>query len=91
MGVQALSRATPKDTGLASISWDYIVINEGGRVGIEWYNTNVENGISVVLLIQYGHATRGGSYIPGRDFINPAIQPVFDKIEEDIRKKVKSG
>lgn len=88
LGVFALSKATPVSSSLTSNSWAYRII-KGKRYGIEWYNTNAENGVSVAVLIQYGHATRSGGYIQGIDYINPSIKPVFDKILEDFRKKVK--
>jgi hypothetical protein len=90
MGVEALSKATPVDTSLTANSWKYR-IRKGKRPGIEWYNTNEVNGTPVVILIQYGHATGNGAYIAGRDFINPAIKPIFDKIADDVWKKVRNG
>lgn len=86
-GVEALSRATPVDTGKTAMSWNYRVIR-GRRPGIEWFNTNTENGTSVAILIQYGHGTGTGGYVQGRDFINPAIRPIFDRIADDVWKKV---
>lgn len=86
MGVDVLSRATPVDTGLSSLSWDYRIIKN--PPGIEWHNTNTVNGTPVVILIQYGHGTGTGGYVAGRDFINPAIKPVFDQIVNDIWKVV---
>jgi hypothetical protein len=90
MGVEALSRATPLDSSLTANSWNYRII-KGKRPGIEWYNTNVVNGTPVVILLQYGHATGTGGYVSGRDFINPAIKPIFDKIANDVWKKVRYG
>lgn len=87
-GVVALAGATPVDTGLAAGSWSYRIVSSGGGVTIEWYNTDIEGGATVVLLIQYGHGTGTGGYVQGRDFINPAIRPVFDAIEADIMKEV---
>ncbi len=90
-GVAALSSATPRDTGLTADSWQYRVIRDGERPGIEWYNTNVAaNGTPVAILIQYGHGTRNGGYIQGRDFINPAIAPIFAEIIQDYWKEVTS-
>lgn len=88
LGVQALSRATPVDSRLTAGSWEYRIVNERNGPRIEWYNTNEINGTSVVILIQYGHGTGSGGYVQGRDFINPAIQPLFDKFAADIWKKV---
>lgn len=88
-GVAALSKATPVETSLTANSWEYRVI-KGKRPGIEWYNTNVVNGTSVAILIQYGHGTGTGGYVQGRNYINPAIRPIFDQIVANVRKKVKS-
>ncbi len=90
LGVEALSKATPIDSSLTANSWKYR-IRKGRRPGIEWYNTNEINGIPVAILIQYGHATGTGGWVAGRDFINPAIQPIFDKIADDVWKKVRYG
>lgn len=87
MGVEALSKATPVASSLTANSWEYRII-KGKRPGIEWYNTNVVNGTPVAILIQYGHGTGTGGYVQGRDFINPAMQPVFDRIAADVWKKV---
>lgn len=88
-GSWALSRATPVDTGESAQSWDYEVVEEPKRVySIIWTNNNVVDGVPVVILLQYGHATGTGGYIHGRDFINPAIMPVFDRIAADVWKVV---
>jgi hypothetical protein len=88
MGVDALSSATPIDTALAANSWGYELTEDGN--GISWYNTNVEDGRMVVILIQYGHGTGTGGFVAGRDFINPAIQPVFDQIVADVWRQVRA-
>lgn len=90
-GVDALSSATPVETGLLSTSWDYYIIDKVGKKGIVWTNTNIENGIPVAILIQYGHATKDGGLVEGLDYINPAIQPVFDKIVTTVWKEVNSA
>lgn len=92
MGVDALEAATPKDSGISAGSWRYRVIRNHRWPGIEWYNVNEagHTGVPIVILIQYGHATRGGTYVQGRDFINPAMRPVFEKIQTELRKKVNS-
>lgn len=92
MGVVALNAATPRNSGLSAGSWQYRVIRNHRWPGIEWYNTNPagESGVPVVILIQYGHATRDGGYIQGRDFINPAMKPVFENIRQELWKKVRS-
>lgn len=88
IGVDALSDATPKRTGKTAASWSYKII-KGHKPGIAWYNDNEDaGGTPIVILIQYGHGTGTGGYVQGRDFINPAIMPVFDKIAEDIWKEV---
>lgn len=91
-GVRALAAATPEDTGLSATSWGYRIKRRRKGWMIEWYNRDrTPGGTPIVILIQYGHATGNGAYIPGRDFINPAIRPVFDKIANDIWKKVRNG
>lgn len=87
-GVDALSRATPIDTSKAANSWGYTVSKSRGRVSISWFNTNVEGGVNVAVILQYGHGTGTGGYVKGRDYINPAIRPVFDKILEDVWRQV---
>lgn len=87
IGVDALASATPIDSGLTAHSWGFNII-EGIHPGIEWFNDNTVNGTPVAILIQYGHGTGTGGYVQGRDFINPAIQPIFDKIADDVWKKV---
>lgn len=89
IGVDALSNATPIDSKLTANSWKYRIIKDKKGPGIEWYNTNEVNGTPVAILIQYGHATGTGGYVHGRDFINPAIQPIFDKIADEFWKKVR--
>jgi hypothetical protein len=90
-GVNALASATPIETGLAAHSWAYRVSSSGGNYTIEWYNADVENGFNVILALQYGHGTGTGGWVPGRDFINPAIRPVFDRIAERVWKAVTSA
>lgn len=87
-GVNALSNATPVDTRLAASSWGYTIKNGAGQTSIAWTNDDIENGISVIILLQYGHGTGTGGYVAGRDFINPAIRPIFDEIAEEVWKRV---
>ena len=89
-GVEALAKATPEDSGLTADSWGYKVIKSKSKPGIEWYNTNVNDGVPVAILIQYGHGTGTGAYIQGIDYINPAIRPIFEQIVEDIWRQVKA-
>lgn len=83
MGVEALSKATPVDTGKTAASWGYDIVRKNGRVSIEWYNTNVVKHVNIAIILQYGHATRNGYYVQGIDYINPALRPVFDQIAND--------
>ncbi len=88
IGVDALSMSTPVDSRLTANSWGYRVIKDRERPGIEWYNTNVVDNIHVAILIQYGHATGTGGYVAGRDYINPAMRPIFDQIADDVWREV---
>jgi len=88
-GIIALSTATPKDTGITANSWDYIIKLKDHGYSISWTNSNTVNGIPIVILLQYGHGTGTGGYVEGRDFINPAIKPVMDKIADDIFEEVR--
>jgi len=90
-GVEALSSATPADSGLAAASWGYEIARSRTSWSIIWTNTNVENGFSVVIGLQYGHGTGTGGWVQGRDFINPAIQPVMDRIAADVWREVTSA
>lgn len=87
-GVSALASATPVDTGLTASSWQYSINREKDSVSISFENTNINNGVSIAILLQYGHGTRNGGYVQGRDYINPAIQPLFDRIAEEAWKEV---
>lgn len=87
-GVAALSSATPKDTGLTASSWSYEVVQNKQSISIEFHNTNIQNGIPIAIILQYGHATKNGGWIEGRDYINPAIQPIFDEIVTEAWKEV---
>ena len=87
-GVQALSSATPRDTGLTATSWIYSIERTSNRVSITFNNTNIQNGVPIAIILQYGHGTRNGGYVQGRDYINPAIQPIFDKLAKDAWEEV---
>lgn len=88
MGVDALASATPVASGLTAQSWNYRVVNGKGKKGLVWYNTNTNDGANIAILIQYGHGTGTGGYVAGYDYINPAIRPIFDKLADDIWRKV---
>lgn len=87
-GVAALTAATPKDTGLTSGSWSYKIIESGDGLSIEFHNSNMNQGVSIAVLIRYGHGTRNGGYVPANDFITPALKPIFDKISTAAGKAV---
>lgn len=84
MGIEALSSATPIDTGLTAESWYYETKITKGGLNLSFRNSNVVDGVPIAIIIQYGHATRNGGYVKGRDYINPAIQPIFDQIAKDM-------
>lgn len=90
-GVDALSSATPYDSGLTADSWSYEISRNGRGVSISWLNTNINNGVNIAVILQYGHGTGTGGYVQGRNYINPAIQPIMDEIAEDVWKEVKSN
>jgi hypothetical protein len=90
-GVNALAKATPQESGLASNSWDYVIERSGKAVTIKWTNTDVENGFPVAIMLQLGYGTGTGGYVQGRDYINPAMKPIFDKISADVWKAVTSA
>jgi hypothetical protein len=90
-GVNALSNATPTRTGQTAGSWTYTVEKKRGLYSIVWHNTHVVDGRPIAILLQYGHATGTGGYVQGRDYINPAIQPIFDQIAADVWKVVTSS
>lgn len=90
-GVAALALATPVETGLAAHSWSYRITGGRGNWELAWLNGDIENGFNVVIALQYGHGTGTGGWVPGRDFINPAIRPIFDQVAERFWKAVTSA
>lgn len=90
-GVEALASATPKDTGNTAGQWSYKVERSGASCKITWINSNVNQGVNIAIILQYGHGTGTGGYVEGRDYINPAIKPIFDQIADDVWKEVTSG
>lgn len=90
-GVEALSTATPFDSGKTAESWDYVIENKNGKTRIDFINTNINKGVNIAIILQYGHGTGTGGYVEGRDYINPAIRPVFDEIAEDLWREVTSA
>ncbi len=89
-GVDALRSVTPVETGRAQGEWFYRVIKTGSGWDLEWHNSDVESGFPVALRLQLGYATGTGGYVQGRDYINPAIRPIFDKIGQEAQKAVTS-
>lgn len=87
-GVEALRSNTPVDSGVTADSWGYEIVTTRKGFSINWTNSKVVDGVPVVILLQYGHATRSGSFVEGRDFINPAMKPIFDNIAESLWKEV---
>lgn len=90
-GVKALSEATPVDSGLTAQSWTYEIERTKDKTTISWLNTNVNNNVVIAVILQYGHGTGTGGYVQGRDYINPAMRPVFDKIAEQAWREVVSS
>lgn len=90
-GVRALSSATPEDSGLTASSWRYETDVSRGSFSIAWYNDNTTStGTPVAILLQYGHGTGTGGYVQGRDYINPAIEPIFNRIADAVWQEVKA-
>lgn len=89
LGVEALAAATPVDTGKTASSWEYAIKKTKDRYDISWSNTNVNNGVPIAMVIQYGHVTKNGFYVPGLDYINPALQPIYNDLIRVITEEVR--
>lgn len=89
-GVDALSKATPVDTGKTANSWMYDITKDREGTTISWFNTNEVDGVNIAAILQYGHGTGAGVYVQGRDYINPAMKPVLDEAVEGAWKGVVS-
>ena len=90
-GVQALSESTPIDSGETARSWGYIIEHESdGQVSIAWTNSHFNKGVQIAIILQYGHGTGSGGYFKGRDYSNPTMRPVFDRIAEEAWKEINS-
>lgn len=87
-GVDALAAATPKDTGETAASWSYRIVRTKERISLQFYNSNVQNGVPIAIILQYGHATGTGGWVEGRDYINPAVQPIFDRLANEAWEEV---
>ena len=90
-GVDALASATPRESGETANSWNYEIISGDGNYAIQWNNTHINKGVNIAIILQYGHGTGTGGYVVGRDYINPAVQPIFDEMAETIWKEVTSS
>ena len=88
IGVQALRASTPKDSGLTAESWNYEIVKEEGRTALYFRNENMNEGVPIAILIQYGHGTRNGGFVEGIDFINPAVRPIFEQMAREVWKEV---
>lgn len=87
-GVDALSSATPVDSGETASSWTYEIAHTPTSTSISWLNTHSNDGVNIAIILQYGHGTGSGGYVSGRDYINPAMKPIFDKIAQEAWKEV---
>ena len=87
-GVEALANATPIDSGETANSWYYEITNSNGSAKITFNNSNIQNGVPIAIILQYGHGTGTGGWVEGRDYINPAIQPIFDEIANNAWREV---
>ena len=87
-GVAALASATPVESGKTANSWYYEIKRQNGSVSLEFNNSNINQGVPIAVILQYGHGTGTGGWVQGRDYINPVIRPIFDKIAEDAWKEV---
>lgn len=91
LGVDYLSAATPVESGETAISWDYQIIQNESSISVQWHNYNINKGVNIAIILQYGHATRNGGWVEGRDYINPALRPIFDDMADAAWKEVIKG
>lgn len=89
-GVLALTAATPIDTGLTAASWSYTITENKNGLSVIWENSNVQKGVNIAIILQYGHGTKNGGYVSGRDYINPSLQPIFDDMANAAWKEATS-
>lgn len=90
IGVDALSKATPKRSGKTASSWSYEIKKSNGTYAIYWVNSNTNKGVNIALILQYGHGTRNGGYVQGRDYINGPMKQVFDDLANEAWKELTS-
>ena len=91
LGVEALAASTPVDSGKTAASWSYEIERTSDHTRISWLNTNVNKNVNIAIILQYGHGTGTGGYVQGRDYINPAMKPIFDYIAEKVWMEVTSA
>lgn len=91
MGAAALAANTPVDSGKTASSWSYDVIRASDAIRVVWKNSNINKGVPIAIILQYGHGTRNGGYVQGRDYINPALRPIFDEMAKEMWKEVRSA
>lgn len=87
-GVNVLRSATPRDSGKTADSWGYVIEQHNGKWQITFTNDNIQNGVNIAIILNYGHGTASGAYVAGRNYIDPAIRPIFDKLADDVWKEV---
>lgn len=87
-GVELLRIATPVDSGQTASSWGYEIVSNGDEHSIQFTNSNVNRGVNIAIILQYGHGTRNGGYVQGRDYINPAIRQAFDEMRDELVREV---
>lgn len=87
-GVAALAQATPKSSGKTASSWKYEIVSKSNSTSISWFNTNVNQNVNIAVILQYGHGTGTGGFVSGRDYINPAMAPVFDRIADEAWREI---
>lgn len=90
-GVTALASATPVESGVTASSWSYEIIQNDSSISVVWHNENIQKGVNIAIILQYGHATRNGGYVEGVDYINPALKPIFDNLAKAAWKEVNNG
>ena len=89
-GVEALAKATPKDTGKTAASWSYEIKMDKSGATLCWQNSNIVDGVPIAVILQYGHGTRNGAYVQGIDYINPALAPIFSALANELWKEVRN-
>lgn len=90
LGVEALRDATPTDSGLTASSWDYHIVHSNGADSIQFFNSNINKGVNIAIILQYGHGTRNGGYVQGRDYINPTSAKILEAMANEIWTEVMS-